>query len=113
MRHCCELSPSSHRASVWIELFASLSQSLVLTFASIFALPTHRLDGLIDRSWAIVGSGAENNRFQSERARSMPHKSKIDLCLLPCDIDPTSLTAKIAGVDDGDVEKGRKELTFL
>ena len=41
------------------------------------------------------------------------HRLEINLCLLPCDIDPTSLTAKITSVDDGDVKKGRKELTFL
>jgi hypothetical protein len=41
------------------------------------------------------------------------HRLKIDLRLLASDIDPTSLAAKIARVDDRDVEKGRKELTFL
>lgn len=37
------------------------------------------------------------------------HGSKVDFGLLPSHVDPTSLASKVAGVDDGDVQKRREK----
>ena len=78
-----------------------------------------------------IGMSRENveqflvqERFTAENAKervphgfgfveSSVHRLKVDLRLLASDIDPTSLAAKIARIDDGDVKKGWKELPFF